>query len=85
MKKRMQSMEQEAALAYQAESADEPDRMDETRFVYEVKKTIVITVEAYSKENAEALIQLELDSGEYAYSFDKAEPELVLIDVEELK
>ena len=44
MKKRMQAMEQEAALAYQAEVAEGPDRIDEAHALWELLHTIINNV-----------------------------------------
>ena len=44
MKKQMQNMEQEAALAYQAEVADYSDRIDEAHALWETLHTIINSV-----------------------------------------
>ena len=44
MKKQMQDMEQKAALAYQAECADDSDRIDEAHALWELLHTIINSV-----------------------------------------
>lgn len=54
-------------------------------FTYEVTKVIVVTVEAKNIAEATAQIACDIDDGEYAYSFDRAEPKFNLLNSEVLK
>jgi len=49
-------------------------------FTVEVTKIIVVTVEADDFETAVILIEKGIAAGEHSYSFDKAEPQFLLLD-----
>lgn len=65
MKKRMQAMEQEAALAYQAEVAEGPDRIDEAHALWGLLHTIINSVLRSNPDMPHAYVSICLMSGRY--------------------
>ena len=50
----------------------------------EITKIIVVTVAAADFEAATILLENEIISGEHSFSFDKAEPQFLLLDEDEI-